>query len=119
MKNDVYAGLNIMQRHQMVNGFANDVIRKLGRETVTKQREDELIKKGIDEGVNAALFAFMRVIWKKWGKCNKKVTRMKVAFDEFNDAIKLYIEHPDEIQLEVEAEFTRQTGCTISREKVE
>lgn len=112
----VYSDINIMQRHQMVNGLAKDVINKLGRETVTKQRETEIKRDGAEQGVNAALCAMIYILWKKWGKCNRKAQRLKVAFDIFNEVLE-NIENPTEEMLEAEAEFFKQTGAVMSREK--
>lgn len=112
-----YGAMNIMQRTDMVNGLAKDVIAKLGKETITKRREQELIDKGFQEGANHAFCAVLRLMWYSYGAFNKKSTRLVNLEKMFLEAMKL-VGDPDEAQLDVEAEYFKQTGNPVAREIV-
>lgn len=112
-----YTAMNIMQRTDMVNGLAKDVITKIGKATITKQRETELIHKGLDEGVNNAFCAMLGIIWHNYGALRSKETRMAVFEKLFLEAL-AKISDPDEKQLEAEAKYSLQTGHPISREVI-
>lgn len=106
-----FDGLNIMKRHEMVNGLAEDVKRKLSAELITRQREKEII----DEAIYAAMMAMAGVLWNKWGYLVDKKTRLKRMYEFFNEAL-INIEHPSELQAAAEAELMRQAKIEIRRE---
>ena len=116
-KQSVYKNLNVMQRHDMVNGLAKDVIAKIGKEAITKQRETELIQTCLDEGVNNAFCAALGVIWNNYGALRNKDTRLAVFEKLFLEALEK-VSTPDADQLNAEAKYTSQTGHPISREVI-
>ena len=106
-----FDGLNIMKRHEMVNGLAEDVKRKLSAELITQQREKEIV----NEAICGAVLAMAGVLMNKWGYLVDKKTRLKRMYEFFNEALQ-NIENPNELQLAAEAELMKQAGIEIRRE---
>lgn len=104
------AGLNILERTKHVNEIAKDVYNKICMETMTAQRERELVA----QAEACMLACFSRLLLFKWNELRKRETRLNVMYTE----VKHYqntLETPSEEQPKAETEFCRQTGFKMTR----
>ena len=121
-KGEPTSELNCMEYYKIVEGVAN----KLNKERLTKQIVKEISNEVLtkeckqhitDEAVSGAIMVVANILLNHWKKLTPRDTRIKVMYQLFRE-IYDKAETPDEVQLAAEAEFERQTGYKVIRDKV-
>ena len=103
-------GMNIIERTKQVNQISQDVYKKICLETMTAQRERELVAQA-----EAGMFAvFSRCLLNDWNALRIREQRLNVMYHkckEYLDAL----EQPCAEQIKAEIEFCKQTGFKMTR----
>lgn len=113
--------LNIMEQQRIVEGvarkinkekLAREIARELSQEVLTAECKQQIT----DEAVSGALMVFSNILLNHWKELTPRNTRIKVMYDLFKPIFSAG-ENPDEQQLAAEAEFEKQTGLKVIRDK--